>query len=104
MCQPFIVFSSPNYLKKLKEMGYKTFDKWWDESYDEELDFTKRFEKIIKIMEEISMWSLDKCYEITQEMEEVLIHNFKRLCNNNSDIHELYNFLQTDTKAKRNLY
>ena len=34
MCQPFIIFGNPNSLKKLKELGYKTFDKWWDESYD----------------------------------------------------------------------
>jgi hypothetical protein len=104
MCQPFIIFGSPNHLKKLKDLGFKTFDKWWDESYDQELDFTKRLEKVIELMENISTWSLDKCYEVTQEMEEVLIHNFKRLCNNNSDMHKLYEFLQTDMKPKKNLY
>jgi len=103
MCQPFIIFGSPNHLKKLKDLGFKSFDKWWDESYDTELDFTKRMEKVVSVIEEISNWSLDKCYEITQEMEEVLIHNFKRLCNNNSDVHKLYDILKTNI-INRKLY
>ena len=28
---------NPHYLKKLKELGFKTFDSWWDESYDSEV-------------------------------------------------------------------
>ena len=93
-CQPFIIWGTPNSLKKLKEYGFKTFDKWWDESYDDELDFTKRFEKIIDIMEEISEWSLEKCFQISQEMEEILIHNFNNMIND-KDVVNLYNTLNT---------
>ena len=77
--QPFIIIGNPYSLKKLKKLGFKTFSQWWDESYDEEVDFTKRFEKIIKVMEDISTWSLDKCLDITKQMEEVFIHNFNVL-------------------------
>ena len=38
LCQPFIIFGNPHTLKKLKQLGYKTFDKWIDESYDNEPD------------------------------------------------------------------
>jgi hypothetical protein len=75
--QPFILFGNPHSLRKLKEMGFQTFDKWWDESYDDEFHFTRRLEKIVDVMEEISEWSLEKCKEVTLEMESVLINNFE---------------------------
>lgn len=74
--QPFILIGNPYSLKKLRELGFRTFSQWWDESYDEEIDFTKRFEKIIRVMEDISTWSLDKCLNVTKQMEEIFIHNF----------------------------
>jgi hypothetical protein len=100
--QPFILIGSPNTLKKLKELGFKTFDKWWDESYDEEIDFTKRFEKIIDIMEIISEWSLDECYKITQEMKTILNHNFDVLFKNKETI-KLVEFLQSEKKISKKL-
>jgi hypothetical protein len=91
-CQPFILFGNPYSLKKLKEMGFKTFDKWWDESYDDEVDLTKRFEKIVMIMEEISTWDTIKCFEITQEMMQILEHNFNIMLDK-KDVLNLYKFL-----------
>jgi hypothetical protein len=80
--QPFIIFGNPGSIKKLKETGYRTFDKWWDESYDEEDDITKRTEKIVDVMLEIASWDTDKLFQVTQEMEEVFIHNINRLLSN----------------------
>lgn len=100
--QPFIMIGSPNSLKKLKELGFKTFDKWWDESYDEETDFTKRFEKIIDVMEIISEWSLDECYKITQEMQTILNHNFDVLFKNKEEI-KLVEFFQSEKKISKKL-
>ena len=91
-CQPFILVSSPYSLKKLKEMGYRTFDKWWDESYDLETNFTKRLGMIVDLMFEISSWSLDKCFQVTNEMEEILIHNFNVMMNDD-DIINLFKYL-----------
>ena len=85
-CQPFIIFGNPHSISKLRELGFKTFDKWWDESYDLETDFTKRFEKIIDTLEEIASWDMDKCYSVTQEMEETLIHNFNNMVSNHEVI------------------
>lgn len=97
MCQPFILFGNPNSLKKLKEYGFKTFDKWWDESYDSELDLNIRLEKITKVLEEIANWDFDKCYRITNEMESILINNYKLLMDND-ETYKIYSLLQTDTK------
>jgi hypothetical protein len=97
MCQPFIIFGNPHSLKKLKEYGFKTFDKWWDESYDDELDLNIRLEKITNILEGIANWDFDKCFEITNQMEEVLIHNYKRMISMD-EICKIYSLLQTDIK------
>ena len=43
---PFIVISSANYLKELKTLGFKTFDGFIDESYDELNTYEER-KKII---------------------------------------------------------
>jgi hypothetical protein len=93
--QPFILFGNPNSIKMLQSMGFKTFDKWWDESYDEEIEFSKRLEKIVTILEKISSWSLDECFKITQEMEEVLIHNFNHMLSD-TDTLNLFKLLTSD--------
>ena len=94
-CQPFIMLGNPRSLEKLKEQGFKTFDKWWDESYDNEPNFIKRFNKIIDIMEDISTWDMEKCFRITNEMEEVLTHNFNRMIDTEETL-RLYEFLKTN--------
>ncbi len=102
MCQPFIIFGNPHSLKKLKELGYKTFDKWWDESYDVELDINDRFKKIICILEEIAEWDMDKCFSIKQEMQDILIHNYKHMFKID-EISNLFNILKTDTNNQKSL-
>jgi len=97
MCQPFILFGNPYSLQKLKEYGFKTFDKWWDESYDLETDLETRLGKIIKLMNEIATWDFDKCFQITNEMEEILIHNYKRMMSCD-DLYKMYSILQTDSR------
>lgn len=72
---PFLLIGPPHSLKKLKSFGFKTFDKWWDESYDEELDSNRRFEMISEQILKISKYSLDDLTKIHIEMFPTLIHN-----------------------------
>lgn len=73
---PFILISSPNSLTYLKNIGYKTFDKWWDESYDECNNFFDRVNKVIDILHDLSKLSNEKLFEMRLEMREVLEHNY----------------------------
>jgi hypothetical protein len=91
--QPFIIIGNRNSLKKLKEYGFKTFDKWWDESYDE-LYYQNRFEKIVEILMEISKWDDQKINQTLLEMEDILIHNFKTLIEDKSTKEFFNNFLK----------
>jgi hypothetical protein len=50
---PFVLLAGPRALEYLKSYGFKTFSKFWDESYDQEPDTVKRMEKIVKIMQQI---------------------------------------------------
>ena len=79
VAQPFILVGNPRSLEVLRSQGYKTFSKWWDESYDEELDYYKRMNKIFDVMKEIASWDMEKCFKITQEMLPNLLHNFNVL-------------------------
>jgi hypothetical protein len=93
-CQPFIIVGNPYTLKKLKDYGFQTFSRWWDESYDEETDESRRIEKIFKVMRNISTWDKDKCKEILLEMNETLKHNFQTLFTT-TELKKLYSFLKT---------
>ena len=73
---PFITLGNKGTMKHLRECGYKTFSRWWSEDYDEIEDEFLRIKRISAIMEEICSWPESKLIEVTQEMEETLIHNF----------------------------
>lgn len=98
--QPFIIFGNRNSLKKLKEFGFKTFDMWWDESYDE-LKYQNRFERIVEVMEDISSWDDDKINKTLEEMESTLIHNFKMLIEDKSTILFFDKFINKTTNTKK---
>lgn len=42
---PFIVYGSPFTLKSLRELGFKTFSPFIDESYDETISPFRRMQK-----------------------------------------------------------
>jgi hypothetical protein len=81
--QPFIIIGCRGSLKKLKEFGFKTFDRWWDESYDDAM-YIDRFEKIVETLEFIASWDEEKIKNVMLEMEETLIHNYKMLTEDKS--------------------
>jgi hypothetical protein len=73
--QPFIILGEPQTLVALKEMGYKTFDKWIDESYDNELSDDARMNKIVKVIDYLNNKTPKELSVMMREMLPVLIHN-----------------------------
>lgn len=90
---PFIVVGNPNTLKKLKEMGYKTFDNWWDESYDSEPNLELRIKKIVSVLNELSKKSIEELNQIRNEMEEIVQHNQHTYRDNTASKYRLENNL-----------
>jgi len=75
MGHPFIVLGNPGTLRYLKTLGFKTFDKWWDESYDRIQDLDARTNKIVTIIKHLSNKNHEYLINVRQEMKDILIHN-----------------------------
>ena len=72
---PFIIIGATGSLAYLKQIGFKTFDAWFDESYDLTADPSARLTKIFRLIDIISKWSLSDCQEVYNQMKTVLEHN-----------------------------
>jgi hypothetical protein len=71
--QPFVVHGNHLYLQKLREMGFKTFGQYFDESYDLELDPAKRIQKIVALCENLQTINWKDLYLQTQALRQ---HNY----------------------------
>ena len=81
-CRPFVINGDSGSLQYLKEMGFKTFDKFWDESYDTDDDHTK-ITKICRIVENVCSMDIQELYALYHEMLPTLQHNYTVLKNYN---------------------
>jgi len=73
--QIFVVHGNFGYLKKLREMGFRTFDSVFDESYDQEPYPAKRIEKIVALCQYLCTVDKSKIY---RETESIRKHNRDR--------------------------
>jgi len=72
---PFVLLSSPFSLKNLQNKGFKTFNKWWNESYDNEIDVNKRIDKVFDVFEYINSLSFSDLDQLIIEAHDTLVHN-----------------------------
>ena len=78
----------------MKKYGYKTFDKWFDESYDLEPDDDKRMEMCVAEIERLCKFDDEWC-TMYKEMIPTLQHNFDVLARNKHLIVSNLNFVET---------
>jgi hypothetical protein len=69
-------------LEYLKSYGFKTFDRWIDESYDKEPDPERRIEMVVTELQKFSHLSVTELNLMYLEMKEVLEFNFNHLYTN----------------------
>ena len=62
-------------LKKLRELGFKTFYPYIDESYDEEPDELKRFNMVMEQVNKLCSMELPELHDLYWSMSDILIHN-----------------------------
>jgi len=93
ICRPFILAGATHNLAYLKNYGFQTFDKWWDESYDEESDSEIRLSKILEIINQLSKLSTADLKDMYQEMLPVLKFNKEHFFNDfrSTIVNELIN-------------
>jgi hypothetical protein len=85
-CHPFILVSRPHSLKKLKELGYKTFSPYIDERYDEEENDYERLRMIVKEIERLSNLSEPLLVEFLTSVKEIVEYNYQVLTSKNSNV------------------
>lgn len=91
--QPFVLISTRHSLKKLRELGFKTFSPFIDESYDKIETYEQRKElinnEIIKLCNKTKL-EIDEWY---WKMKDILIHNHNHF----------FNFVNLEYKKLKNL-
>jgi len=93
---PFIIFGNKGSLKKLKEMGYKTFDGFIDESYDE-LSTFERMDAIINSIKKINY--INDKLSWFMSMQEILNHNYEVLKRNSEKLNPAVKLLNRSYKS-----
>jgi hypothetical protein len=73
--KPFVVFGDTAYIPYLTQLGFRTFNTWWDESYDSETTMEGKIEKIVQIINSIYQKTPEELNTILSEMRETLVHN-----------------------------
>jgi hypothetical protein len=81
--QPFVLLGCTNNLKYLRSYGFKTFNQWWDESYDEIEDPIQRLQAVIKIINNICSMSNEDLTAMLHAMQSVLDYNYNRFFSKN---------------------
>jgi hypothetical protein len=79
--RPFVIFGVPGTLSYLKSLGFKTFDSWWDESYDQELNIEKRTDMIIQLLNTLTQYTIPQLSQMCSDMNSILDHNYNLLKN-----------------------
>jgi hypothetical protein len=76
---PFILVSFAGALEELRKLGFRTFEGFIDESYDQEPDTSKRLLMIAAEVRRLCNMSKEEIHNWYWSTEEILIHNQRRL-------------------------
>lgn len=84
---PFIILGNRGSLKELHKMGYKTFDGWIDESYDD-LPTFERYDAIVESIKKII--AIEDKFTWFESMRPILDHNYENLKKNSTAINPAF--------------
>ena len=64
----FVTLSGMGFLKNMRDLGFKTFHEYIDESYDDYPNLTDRVNGIVKTCNDMRKMDIDKLYWDTKEI------------------------------------
>ena len=73
--RPFVVVAPPKTLEYMHKLGFQTFERYWDEDYDNEPDHEKRLIKIFEILDYINSMDIDQLKVWYSNMQDIIEHN-----------------------------
>jgi len=77
--QPFVYFGDYHALKTLKDLGFKTFHPFIDESYDDEPDPLKRMKLAGEQVKQLNNMPVSQLHDWYYSITDILVHNQKHL-------------------------
>jgi len=103
--QPFLLLSTPRSLEYLREYGFKTFNKFIDESYDHVTDPELRMQKVVEQLTYICNLTANQKQEMYNDMQSILDYNFNHFYNELENIawRELVTNFETALEESNNL-
>ena len=109
--RPFLLVAAPGNLAYFKSYGFKTFDRWINETYDTVIDNDTRISMIVQELKKLSALSKEQQQDMFDQMQEVLEYNFQHfygkfkeiivseLVDNFKGCVTAYNYQRLDDKA-----
>lgn len=77
--RPFMLVGAKGSLQKLRDLGFKTFNEWWDEDYDLQDRVSDRIEMVVQQLSLMSQLSSKELGLLEKEMQAVTAHNLHQL-------------------------
>jgi hypothetical protein len=77
--QPFVLVGTPHTLKAFRDIGYRSFSPFIDESYDDELNDSKRMMKIANEIERLCNLQGSELKDFIEGCKEICEHNYQNL-------------------------
>lgn len=82
ICQtPFLMLGPRDFLSNLRKLGFRTFNQWWDESYDQDADLDSgkvAVRSIMSTLNQLSKMSVEELEGLYIDMLPTLQHNKQR--------------------------
>ena len=72
---PFLIIGAPGALQGLRDLGFRTFSDFWDESYDNEEFPASRLALITDVLKEIASWNEQQILNFKLRVNPILDHN-----------------------------
>lgn len=76
--RPFITMAGVGHLANLRRLGFRTFNEFWDEGYDD-CGMGNRVQQILTQLEIISCWDQTTMTQKLHDMKDILDHNYQVL-------------------------
>jgi len=95
---PFVLVGSYHTLKYLREEGFKTFNPYIDESYDDEIHPYKRIIKIVKEVKRLCSLNEGERNKFLLDVSDIIQHNYEKLINDQSHIDRVFTQIEEVVK------
>jgi hypothetical protein len=79
--RPFVLLGSPGCLHNLKRLGFKTFNQYWDESYDTIVDPAERMLAVVDVIDFVCSKSITELQQMCVSMKNILDYNLNYYIN-----------------------